>query len=99
RDFHVTGVQTCALPILGPVNPGQYELRVRANDDKQLPGQWSEKVELRVVGVELPEGAYVSDTGDIHLGRGQRARFTNTDGLELKIGRASCRERAESERA
>ncbi len=79
----VTTTETELTTPLGPVNPGQYELRVRANDDKQLPGQWSEKVELRVVGVELPEGAYVSDTGDIHLGRGQRARFTNTDGLEL----------------
>ncbi len=68
---------------IGPVGPGQYELAVRGNDQMGLPGEWSSKVELRVLGVELPEGAYVSQSGIINLGRGQHARFTYADGLEL----------------
>lgn len=68
---------------LGPIGPGQYEVAVRGNDTRGLPGRWSQPVRMRVLGVDLPGGAYVSSKGVIHLGPGQHARFTNADGLEL----------------
>lgn len=68
---------------VGPLSPGQYSLAVRANDGRGLPGRWSQPVELRVLGVELPAGAYVSSSGIINLAQGQQARFTNAEGLEL----------------
>src|SRR5690606_40443227 len=39
RDFHVTGVQTCALPILGVRGPGgavSLERRLLTEDDREL---------------------------------------------------------------
>ena len=47
-----------------------------------MRGPWSKRVPLRVVGVALPDGAYVA-SGNIHLGQGQKARFTHTEGLVL----------------
>jgi len=68
---------------LGPLGPGQYAVAVRANDARGIPGHWSPAVPLRVVGVDLPGGGYVSESGTIHLGPGQQVLFTHTDGLEL----------------
>lgn len=68
---------------LGPLGSGQYAVAVRANDARGIPGHWSEPALLRVVGVDLPGGGYVSDSGTIHLGPGQQVLFTHTDGLEL----------------
>src|SRR5690606_40683127 len=41
RDFHVTGVQTCALPIYlrGPPSSGQLAHRVREPDAPNAPDQ------------------------------------------------------------
>jgi hypothetical protein len=74
---------------LGPVGPGVYELAVHAVDRRGLPGKPSEAVRLRVLGVDLPQGAYVSQSGTIHLGEGQSAHFTHADGLELSYSGAS----------
>lgn len=68
---------------LGSVGPGQYDVAVRGNDTRGLPGRWSQPVRMRVLGVDLPGGAYVSSKRVIHLGPGQHTRFTNSDGLEL----------------
>lgn len=65
-----------------PLGGGDFELAVRAVDRRGVLGAWSKRVALRVVGVALPEGAYVS-SGSIHLGQGQKARFTHTEGLVL----------------
>jgi hypothetical protein len=73
---------------LDDLPPGNYELRVRAIDDVGISGAASVPLSLRVVGVELPEGAYMS--GDaIMLGRDQRVRFTHAQGLELTYGGAT----------
>src|SRR5690606_7170235 len=46
RDFHVTGVQTCALPILGNDDAGytahHYEVTVIADVPLQVPGAGSD---------------------------------------------------------
>jgi hypothetical protein len=68
--------------------PGNYALSVRAVDDVGISGNASAPLSLRVLGVELPEGAQVA--GDtILLRREQRVRFTHTEGLELTYGRAT----------
>ena len=67
---------------LDPIGPGQYAAVLQANDARGVPGRRSEPVLLRVVGVDLPGGAYLS-SGSIHMGPGQYVRFTHTAGLEL----------------
>jgi hypothetical protein len=71
-----------AVPF-GPVGAGLYDLKVRGIDRRGLPGAWSPSIKLRVIGVALPNGAYVSNLGVIHLGPGQQAQFTHTEGVEL----------------
>src|SRR5690606_39546036 len=93
RDFHVTGVQTCALPIysarLQALSPDERRklwirlLRSLAGADlvymKSVP-------QLIVGGVDLFAEMGQARDADILY----RAAFQ-------KIGRASCRERAQSE--
>src|SRR5690606_40769260 len=73
RDFHVTGVQTCALPISIQVpenaSPGTVGVVVRS-------GGWGSEEPTEEERQELPEEG-----------------ISNLSAL--KIGRASCRERAE----
>lgn len=71
------------LEPLGPVKPGIYSLAVRAIDSFGLWGTFSEKTRIHVLGVNLPEGAYISPDGAIRLGEGQKVFFTHTNGLEL----------------
>src|SRR5690606_40262704 len=95
RDFHVTGVQTCALPIsLDPPEPG---VRDESTDDflsRYQRAAWhglgvafvtADRPQWRVHPVRLPrQSAFL----DLLVGqlRGELIR---------QIGRASCRERAE----
>src|SRR5690606_39431610 len=89
RYFHVTGVQTCALPICDPDRPrhlldgGGNE---RAYDFEQLPSaqNWGLYIENSIKGL-LGSKKYNANIGvraDI-----QNGYFT------LQIGRASCSER------
>src|SRR5690606_40453129 len=66
RDFHVTGVQTCALPI-SRIEPESGDGRPVGKNPRTL---------LEAAAARVPRGA------------GGRRRYS-------KIGRASCRERAE----
>jgi len=65
-----------------PVSPGQYELTARSIDAEGIAGRWSKGEPIRVVGVTLPPGGYVTG-GDIFIGQGQEVHFSNTDGLEM----------------
>jgi hypothetical protein len=64
------------------VGPGEYELALRSVDARDIPGPWSAPVPLRVVGVELPPGAYEAG-GGIYLSGGQKLHFSHTGGLEM----------------
>src|SRR5690606_40072528 len=83
RDFHVTGVQTCALPIWplrpwrGPL-PRRIPNRVRATVDTAAGGS---------AGPSSSGGEAISSPRRIV----RRPRGHNVE----KIGRASCRERVE----
>src|SRR5690606_39575031 len=83
RDFHVTGVQTCALPICGV-----EALCVDGNDD----GPGSTIGQSAVTFTAAPSTTYLirvlgfgGDQGSVEIGA--------TSAPE--IGRASCRERGE----
>src|SRR5690606_40347823 len=91
RDFHVTGVQTCALPIW-PTDELRRELNARA----RAAGLLAPHVERRLGGLGLG-----------HVGRAivfEEAGYSMLGPIALhcaapdegKIGRASCRERVES---
>src|SRR5690606_40390057 len=88
RDFHVTGVQTCALPILLPRlrgAPRRARGTARAARARTLAGAPrpapAEQEPARAAGASGRGGAR-------GRGRGDDARPDRTE-----IGRASCRER------
>jgi hypothetical protein len=68
--------------------PGRYEVVARAFDRFGVQSPLSAPLTLRVVGVDLPEGARVRD-GAIQLGRNGRARLIGAEGLESSYGRAN----------
>jgi hypothetical protein len=73
---------TFALPALAP---GHYTAIVSAADAWQLTSAESNPVSVRVVGVELPDGAYLHE-GIPHVGIMQSVRLSHTDGLEMAYG-------------
>src|SRR5690606_39573899 len=87
RDFHVTGVQTCALPIFSV---------------DQMPRsftgvfQWMMAITGKVFGTHARSGVPVDDQSeDMQLMSDSRfvlAAFCTPKG-QAEIGRASCRER------
>src|SRR5690606_41185979 len=83
RDFHVTGVQTCALPIF------MHDLRVRAAGLLAVTA---------VVTVLAATGVLPRWSGLIHLvALPPLDLIADLRVLAAEIGRASCRERAESQ--
>ena len=81
RTFEVkrTSFELPALP------PGRYTAAVSALDTWQLESAESNPVSVRVIGVELPEGAYLQ-AGVPQLGEMQSIRLTHADGLEMAYG-------------
>lgn len=69
--------------------PGTYGMVVAAVDREGLVGSPSAPCSLRVVGVETPEGASVSQDGAIILGKDQRVSLVGADGVEISYGASS----------
>jgi|GEM_PF-3113515 len=67
------------------LKPGRYTAAVSAIDAWELDSPASNLVPVRVVGVELPEGAYLR-AGVPQLGDWQSIRLTYTEDLELAYG-------------
>src|SRR5690606_40974075 len=97
RDFHVTGVQTCALPIfdLPPGKPlyllipaAQHVLTVRL-DGRRVPGTenqpWSEPAVGSSYVLQLPPTAAGSGVLEITLARRSEGR---------RVGKGGCGRRA-----
>jgi hypothetical protein len=81
---------------LGRVEPGLYELRVSARDGHGIEGHPA-RGEIRVIGAELPPGAFIDRRGTIRLAEGQSVRFTQIDGLQVTYGNAGHYARAASQ--
>src|SRR5436309_11644838 len=92
RDFHVTGVQTCALPIFGATESravgGVEGADGQASPAAHLSLQVLRRVPAGAAAAGGDRDAAASDDPDA----GARARRTARE-----IGRASCRERVEME--
>src|SRR5207253_4612044 len=94
RDGHVTGVQTCALPILLAATPAVDDLLA---DEQACIEERPSRDDQGTALQRAVAGAYTGDPpvlddhrerlADDHLGPGLTQ--------QLKIGRASCRERVE----
>src|SRR5690606_40381538 len=87
RDFHVTGVQTCALPI----STGQFYRRFVAVVAGIEHDGLVARPDQRLHGTEDRFGGPRGD-GDLAVGVALHAVDTRNLG---QIGRASCRERVE----
>src|SRR5439155_17281477 len=87
RDGHVTGVQTCALPIC-PGSGAGSAARASAREPRQLVRALSGRVR------EFPRGGGRAGVA-AGSGGGPSLRGTagHTAGAAVEIGRASCRER------
>src|SRR5207302_4806807 len=93
RDFHVTGVQTCALPISGEMRPGMVLGNSRwltRGRQGRVQSPKSKVQSLGEGGVQSPKSKVQSP--GVRLWRYGRAPFFSLPSL-WQIGRASCRER------
>src|SRR5207245_5089289 len=93
RDATVTGVQTCALPILrdaAPRKPATAPRQVSVRLGRRL-GLWRSPAVVGVVGLVLLGFAVDGGVG-LYQARALRQHRQARVQLE-KIGRASCRER------
>src|SRR5690606_40432037 len=91
RDFHVTGVQTCALPI--SVEGGR-QLSCQAGEAAAFQHQWL-RIDLQVEAGELGgEDRVLQPIPDLGADHGRLQVTIDEVELQLiQIGRASCRER------
>src|SRR5690606_39382048 len=81
RDFHVTGVQTCALPIYGL---------------QAAPGPDLGKRDCAPVTLRGADSCRTGGDVMASMKRRLARRVGEESGAELKIGRASCRARGQS---
>src|SRR5690606_40874327 len=81
RNFHVTGVQTCALPI--------YDLEPVVEDVIML-GEYDDRVYIEPTKVimDLP-----NDRGILRITTEEGQKLDRVPLERLEIGRASCREK------
>src|SRR5690606_39631411 len=87
RDFHVTGVQTCALPI--------SVIAQDAGTGDVLMFAWMNAEALRLT-VQEGRAVYWSRSRNKLWRKGEESgHVQRVQDLRLEIGRASCRERSE----
>src|SRR5690606_40603865 len=94
RDFHVTGVQTCALPIFGrPVEGELLDTRshrgIVSYDPTELVVSVRAGTPLAELEAALDAAGQMLPCEPPHFGPGA------TVGGMIEIGRASCRERVQ----
>src|SRR5690606_39485711 len=84
RDFHVTGVQTCALPISILAGASLWALSIVARESMGLMGDLPFVAEISLSLLPL-----------LLTGSGFSALFFMVPNRSVQIGRASCREGVE----
>src|SRR5690606_40150229 len=94
RDFHVTGVQTCALPIF--VDVKYRDLTVLPSATTSSPGLAFMLTTIAAFGDEWPQywERVMANGAKLTSGWSDAYYVDFSQGGE-KIGRASCRERVE----
>src|SRR5690606_40001107 len=89
RDFHVTGVQTCALPIFGTLSP--ENMTSREDGSLITATLWNAE------SISAEFNRYTSRDPLCCPSQKSSVTYTITNNKlkasEVKIGRASCRER------
>src|SRR5690606_40211764 len=93
RDFHVTGVQTCALPILRRMS---YSALMRPPSGRVRARIWQRLETRHAVGIpmaSLPDLAERHDQAPALVSDAMRVARLCDGGDQMEIGRASCRER------
>src|SRR5207302_5853121 len=92
RDFHVTGVQTCALPISTPLSIATPKSAMKPTDADRL------RFIPRIHNAAMPP---TSAKGTLPTTRiagltAPKVRYSRTKIAAMKIGRASCRKECRS---
>src|SRR5690606_40856085 len=88
RDFHVTGVQTCALPIFPHLAMGARADGSGATSTIRPP------VRIESVAAQPAATAWRAATGEVMVAVPWRTASRNS--ATMQIGRASCRERVQN---
>src|SRR5690606_39316760 len=88
RDFHVTGVQTCALPIFFDMDGTMF-------DTERLRFQTLQQASRELIGVEFSESYLMQCLGLSARSAEQLAKERYGQDVPYEIGRASCRGRGE----
>src|SRR5690606_40386187 len=91
RDFHVTGVQTCALPI----SMGELHEVAAHQDGDLVHVELEPAASMELPGdVHLAVAALEADGSVDQLLQSLAQSVQRLSGFSREIGRASCRERA-----
>jgi hypothetical protein len=80
QELRASGTTLEEAPALPP---GKYDVTVQPTDECGIAGRISEAAQLRVLGLSLPEGAFVDDTGVVRTFVGTSVRLTHSEGLLL----------------
>src|SRR5690606_39681624 len=92
RDFHVTGVQTCALPIYQPAaGKGRHDFKGRPRHASEPKEEPSEKEIQDQIKATLARLSGAGKSGKFAQ-RAKLRRQKRDDIAHSEIGRASCRE-------
>src|SRR5690606_40092987 len=93
RDFHVTGVQTCALPISG--TQPLHDMPEPLSMEKPVP-EFPSGFETDFRAVE-PIGTRASGSSGVSQATTSARGALGEGAATVEIGRAACRERGENE--
>src|SRR5690606_39802871 len=75
RDFHVTGVQTCALPISRPEVSVPVTEAARPRTFRRLPAEWFFAASFAVVGVWVYFRTPIQRSEERRVGKECRSRW------------------------
>jgi hypothetical protein len=82
----IESTETKVARPFGNLEPGVYALRVSAIDDTGLESAQPLEAPVRVLGGDLPDGAYVDSGNVVRLAPRQRVKLSNFEGVEISYG-------------
>src|SRR5690606_40749664 len=95
--FHVTGVQTCALPILAQPKLDGFRVQIHLDKRGATPVIHFFSRNLQDMSAMFPDLTHAVTNLDAQtlICEGEAISYDSHTGVFLQIGRASCRERVE----